>query len=121
QDRVCFFDGNDVTDDEGTIKDGYEDMMVIKGSNERPLDLRNRNKSRAEKDSDPFYGGCYVEATLRLYGTEAGGSKGVFASLELVRFLEKGDPFGAPPVDDSILDDYDDIEDDEDDDDDMLG
>lgn len=117
QDRCCFFDGNEATNDEGVVKDGYADMMVIKASNERPIDLRHRNKSRADRDDDPFYGGCYVECILRLYGTDNGGSKGVFASLELVRFFEKGDPFGAPPVDDSILDDLDDYDEDEDEDD----
>jgi len=117
--RCCFFDGNDNVDDEGNVKSGYADMMVIKASNERPVDLRHRNKSRVdwETERDTFYGGCYVEAILRLFGTENGGSKGVFASLELVRFTEKGEPFGAPPVDDSILDDLDDEDEDEDEDD----
>lgn len=123
--RICFFDGNEATDDEGNVKGGYADMWVIKASNERPVDLRHRNKTRVDFDDSPFYGGCYVEAILRLYGTDNGGSKGIFASLELVRFVENGEPFGAPPVDDSILDDLDDddidIEDDEDEDDDPLG
>lgn len=121
QDRVCFFEGNDATNDEGVVKSGYEDMWVIKGSNERPLDLRHRNKDRVDSDDNPFYGGCFVEAILRLYGTDAGGSKGIFASLELVRYFGKGDAFGAPPIDDSILDDLDDEDEDEDEDeDDML-
>lgn len=117
--RCCFFDGNDNVDDEGNVKPGYEDMMVIKASNERPVDLRHRNKSKVDWDDerDTFYGGCYVEAILRLFGTENGGSKGVFATLELVRFHSKGDPFGAPPVDDSILDDLDDLDDEDEDED----
>jgi len=115
--RCCFFDGNDAVDDEGNVKVGYEDMQIIKASNERPVDLRHRNKTRVDFDDSPFYGGCYVEAILRLYGTENGGSKGLFASLELVRFVENGEPFGAPPVDDSILDDLDDLDEDEGEDD----
>lgn len=122
QDRICFYDGNENVNDEGEVRPGYEDMMVIKASNERPVDLRHRNKSKVDWDSerDTFYGGCYVEAVLRLYGTDNGGSKGLFASLELVRYYAKGDPFGAPPVDDSILDDLEDDEEFEDDDD-VLG
>jgi hypothetical protein len=119
-DRVCYFSGDDVFDANGDPKDGYEGMMIIKASNKRRVDLRNRDKSPIDPEDSPFYGGCFGEAILRLYGTKKGGSPGLFASLELVRFVEHGESFGAPPVDDSILDDLDDDEDDEDDDDDDM-
>lgn len=119
-DRCCYFSGDDVFDSNGNPKDGHEGMMVIKASNKKRIDLRERDKSPIDPEESPFYGGCYGEAILRLYGTKKGGSPGLFASLELVRFTKNGDSFGSPGVDDSILDDLDDDEDDEDGDDSLL-
>lgn len=119
--RVSYFSGDDVFDNNGDPKVGYEGMMIFKASNKNRVDLRHRDKSVVDPDESPFYGGCYGEAILRAYGTKKGGSPGLFASLELVRWTAHGEAFGSPPVDDSILDDLDD-EDDEDDegDDDLL-
>lgn len=119
-DRCCYFDGNDVLDDDDNVKKGYEDVMVIKASNKDVVRLLTRHKKVAEKDNDPFYAGCYVECILGLYGTDNGGPPGVFASLDGVRFLRDGERFGADPVSDDDFDDYDDDED-EDDEDDLLG
>lgn len=119
-DRCCYFEGDDSLTANGDVKDGYAGMMVIKASNKRRVDLRERDKTPIDPEESPFYGGCYVEAILRLFGTKKGGSPGLFASLELVRFFAEGESFGAPPVDDSILDDYDDEDEDDDEDDDDL-
>lgn len=119
EDRCCYFSGDDVFDSDGNPKIGYEGMMIIKASNKNRVDLRHRDKSVVEPDDSPFFGGCYGEAIIRLYGTPKGGSNGLFASLELVRYVRKGEAFGAGPVDDSILDDLDDDEDE--DEDDLLG
>jgi len=118
--RVCYFDGNENTDDEGNVKAGYEDMMVIKASNKDPVRLLTRKKKEVERDKSPFYGGCYVECILGLYGTKKGGSPGIFASLDGVRFWDDGEPFGKTQVGDDEWDDDEDDED-EDEDDDLLG
>ncbi len=115
--RVCYFEGDEATDANGDPKPGYEGMMIVKASNKRRVDLRHRDKTPIDPEESPFYGGCFGEAILRFYGTKKGGSPGLFASLELVRWTGHGEPFGAPPVDDSILDDLDDDEDDDEDDD----
>lgn len=130
EDRCCYFEGDEAFDSNGDVKDGYAGMMVIKASNQSRVDLRFRNKDKVqvekqsdgtyEAEDDPIYGGCYVEAILRVYGTKKGGSPGVFASLELVRFFKDGDRFGSPPVDDSVLDDLDDEDEDDGDGDDLL-
>jgi hypothetical protein len=115
--RMCFFDGEENTDDEGNVKDGYEGMMVIKASNKDPVRLLTRKKKEVDRDNSPFYGGCYVECMLGLFGTKKGGSPGIFASLDGVRFWEDGESFGKAQIGD---DEWDDDEDDEDDDD-LLG
>jgi len=117
ENRCCFFDGNDNTDDEGTVKAGYEDMMVIKASNAENFRLVARNRKDVDPDNSPFYGGCMVECFLNLFGTKKGGSPGVFASLDGVRFMDDGEPFGKTQIGDDEWDD----DDDDDDDDDPMG
>lgn len=111
--RMCFFDGDENTDDEGEVKAGYEGMMVIKASNKDPVRLFTRKKGEVDRDNSPFYGGCEVECRLGLFGTTKGGSPGIFASLDGVRFWDDGEPFGKAQIND---DDWDDDEDDDDDD-----
>lgn len=113
--RLCFFDGDENTNDEGEVKAGYEGMMVIKASNKEVVRLLTRKKKTVEKDSSPFYGGCEVEAMLGLFGTTKGGSPGVFASLDGVRFWEDGEAFGNSGVSDDAWDDDDDDDEGEDD------
>lgn len=125
-DRMCFFRGDDNTDDEGNVKDGYEGMLVIKASNKDPVRLLTRKKGEVERDdiNSTFFGGCYVEAMLGLYATKKGGSWGIFASLDGVRFWEDGEPFGKAPISDDEWDDDDDDfggDDGDEDDDDLLG
>lgn len=109
--RMCYFDGDENTDDEGEIKAGYEGMMVIKASNKEVVKLLTRQKKAVERDNSPFYGGCEVECMLGLYGTRKGGSPGIFASLDAVRFWDDGEAFGKAQVSD---DDFDDDEDEDD-------
>ena len=111
--RMCFFDGDENTDDEGEIKAGYEGMMVIKASNKEVVRLLTRKKAEVDRDNSPFYGGCEVECMLGLYGTRKGGSPGIFASLDGVRFWDDGEAFGKAQIKD---DDWDDDEDEDDDD-----
>lgn len=119
-DRLCFFDGNDVVDEDDNVKKGYEDMMVIKASNKSQFLRLNRDKTHADEDDDPFYGGCYVDAILNAYGTDAGGPPGVFASLDGIRFRKDGERFGAAPIDEDEFEDLDDDEFEDDDEDDDL-
>lgn len=115
--RMCFFDGNENTDDEGEIKPGYEDMMVIKASNKDVVQLFTRARKAVDPDNSPFYAGCYVEAKIGLFGTKKGGSPGIFASLDGVRFWDDGEAFGKAAIgeDDWDEDDEDDMDEDEDD------
>lgn len=118
-DRLCYFRGDDATDDEGNVRDGYEGMIIIKAANKDPFRLLTRKKKEVDPEKSPFYGGCIVEGMIGLYCTKKGGSWGAFASLDGVRFWDDGEPFGKPPIsDDEWDDDEDEDEDDEDDEDD---
>lgn len=112
-DRVCIADGNSqVNQETGEVYDGYHDMKAVKASspeNRRPVTVDRRRRPVTEQD-EVFYGGCYVNAVVRVYtvkGKEKGGN-GVFASLEAVQFFADGTAFGAGPIDvDSVFDDLD--------------
>ena len=115
--RMCYFDGNDNVDDEGEIKSGYEDMMVIKASNKELFGIFSRKRKPVDKDNSPFYAGCEVECKLGLFGTTKGGSPGIFASLDGIRFWDDGEAFGKAAV---KSDDWDEDEDEDEDDDDPM-
>lgn len=115
QDRVHLKDGNEQFTNDGEIKMGYEDMMVVSASNPKEFTRLSRAKRPVTGDNSPFYGGCFVEAIIRAYGTTNGGSPGLFFSLDAVRFFDDGEPFGNAPVDPDAFDDYEDDEDDDDD------
>lgn len=121
--RICYRDGDDcVSGTSGEVYDGYEGMKVVSASAEQMPTLLHRNKKRVDPENSPFYGGCFVEAIVRFYGTSKGGGPGIFATLEAVRFWEDGDHFGSAPVSaDAFDDDDDDGFEDDDADDDMLG
>lgn len=95
--------------------DGYEGMMVVEAKNGQRPALFTRRKEEVEKDDGLFYAGCYVDAIVRFYPVDDPdkGGKGIFASLEGVRFRSDGESFGRGGA---SADDFDDLEDDEDDD-----
>ncbi len=115
-DRKPLRDGYKATNSEGDVYAGYPDMVFVAASSpekRRPQVLR-RDKSVIYEDDGSVYGGCYVDVVVSLYSVtdkERGGN-GVFASIEMVRFREDGEPFGSGPLDaDDYLDDLDDDED----------
>lgn len=117
-DRVCVGNGEDQCNQEtGEVYDGYEGMKFVKASspeNRRPQTVDRKRRPVVDGDQ-LFYGGCYVNAVVRVYavkGQDKGGN-GVFASLEAVQFYRDGEAFGAGPVDvDSVFDDLGDDEED---------
>jgi hypothetical protein len=115
--RKAFVSGDDMTNGEGDVYAGYEDMMIVKASNVRRPQVLNRDKSALTEEDNVIYGGCYVDAVVSFYAVtkkEQGGN-GLFATLEVVRYRKEGEAFGAAPVDaDDYLDDLDDDEDSDD-------
>ena len=119
--RIPLLDGDECTNSEGDVYQGYEGMKIFKCANPREFKRLDRDKSiLTEETADELnrlYGGCYVDAVVNIYAItdKARGGNGIFASIEVLRHRKDGEPFGAAPVDE---DDYlDDLGDDEDEDD----
>jgi len=97
-DKKPLHDGNEKDD-----KDGYgDDVMFITAKNDKPPIVVDQDPSVAlTAISGKPYGGCYVNAVIRIYAYAAGEgyTAGVSASLEAVQFAKDGPAFGAGPVD----------------------
>jgi hypothetical protein len=118
--RKPLLDGDDCTNQEGDVYQGYEGMMAFKAANPKEFKRLDRDKSIVtEEEADAkniLFGGCYVDAVVNIYSItdQKKGGNGIFASIEVLRHRRYGEPFGAAPVDE---DDYlDDLPDDEDED-----
>lgn len=81
-------------------KEGYGDeVMFVSARNAKRVPVVDRDMTPLTKDDGKPYGGCYVNATIRLFAySHPTGGKGVSASLRAVQFLRDGDSFGAAPV-----------------------
>jgi len=101
-DNLCFIDGDD------TDKDEYQGCMVLKAAapENKPPVVIGRNKRPLTAKSGKPYGGCFVNAIVRVYAYDSYQDQ-VNASLEAVQFFREGDAFGPAPVDyDSHFKDY---------------
>lgn len=120
-DRSGLQDGDNGVNKEGDQYPGYADMMFIKATNGRKPKILRRDKSVIDStESAEIYAGCYVNAVISIWATnsEKHGGNGIFATLEIVQYLRKGEPFGAAELDE---DDYlEELEDEDDDDDDGM-
>lgn len=113
--------GND--EDGAPLYDGYDGMWVL-------------SAARAEKQGPPkcitgtkvlipreeidqiLYAGCFVNAKIRLYFMDYDGSKRICASIEVVQFKAKGEPFGNGSAStEDMPDEEDTLDDDEEEDD----
>lgn len=119
--RIPFVDGEECTNSEGDVYQGYEGMKAFKVANPKEFKRLDRDKTvvteEEANEKNILFGGCYVDAVVNIYAItdKAKGGNGIFASIEVLRHRKWGEPFGAAPVDE---DDYlDDLPDDEDDDD----
>lgn len=146
--RVCYRKGEKFKNKEGKVYAGYEGNMAFSasgpsGGEKRPKLLDRRKRALREQATgeqikanlvfevseidDIFYGGCFADVIVSLYGTEK-GSRGMFATIEAIRSHEEGERMGGGV--DVDADDFDDLEDDDSftggrssksDDDDLLG
>lgn len=118
--RVCFKKGEKFKNKEGKIYEGYEGNYASGvsgpgGGQKRPV-LRDKYKRPVEeKDiSDVFYSGSYADVIVSFFGTDK-GSRGIFASCELVRSHQMGEAMaGGYHFNEEDLSDLDDFDDDDD-------
>lgn len=118
--RCCFRKGERMKDGDGKVRPHYAGSYWIAGAgpkagDNRPV-IKGRDKRIIGYDEilDVCYGGVIADVVVSVYGTDKGGSDGIFNSIEVIRSHERGERFaegGGVHVDD---DDFDDLEDDED-------
>lgn len=119
--RVTFKKGERFKNKEGKVYAGYDGNYAFSvsgpnGGQRRPV-LKDRHKRDVEEKDieDVFYGGTFADVIVSFFGTEK-GSRGIFATCELVRSLQEGERMGGGyRVTDDDLDELDDMEDDIDD------
>lgn len=111
--RKPFRKGESFTNAEGDVYAGYEDAFVVVASNKNEFKRLDRNKTPLREKSEKLYGGAWVDLVVSVYpiSDKAKGGNGVFATIEIVRFREDGEPFGNAAIDE---DDYLDALDDDD-------
>lgn len=116
-DRSGLRDGDDATNKEGDVYAGYEGMMFIGATNGKKPKVLRRDKTIIDSsEAAEIYGGCYVNAVISVWATnqEKHGGNGMFATLEIVQYARKGEPFGAAELDeDDFLEDMGEEEEDE--------
>lgn len=81
--------------------DGYEPgsyfISAARAEKQGPptvVDGTNGNKKLTVADNRP-YAGCYCVVKIRLYTVDYDGAKRVCASIEVVQYAKKGEPFGS--------------------------
>lgn len=101
----------------GKVYAGYEGNMAFSvsgpgGGQKRPRLLDKYKRPVEHGDiADVFAGGYYADVIVSFYGTDK-GSRGIFATCELIRSHQEGELLGGGFVlDDSMLDELDDLDD----------
>ena len=99
--------------------DGYEGNYYISGNNSKAPKVVGKDKRPLSPDDGIMFSGCFVNMVYTLWCQLPGQSQtgdpkpmAVFASLEALQFVRKGEAFGAAPVDtDDVFDDITDEDD----------
>ena len=107
-DKVCFKDGNTISNKDGDVMDGYQGCMSFKAASNKPVQIVNRDKSPITEEQNIIYAGCYVNAVVGLWWQSNAYGKRVNGNLMAVQFVKDGDNFGSSSFDaDSAFDDLD--------------
>ena len=93
-DRRLLKDGNDKTNDDGDIAEGYADMLYIKGSNKGAVRVVNRDRSDLTEEDGAIYSGCYVNAQLDIWAQDNDWGKFINCKLLAVQFWADGEKLG---------------------------
>lgn len=99
--NICLSDGDE------SDKDEQAGCMVLKAAapEKSPPKIFLRDMSPAEERDGKPYGGCYVNALVRIYAYDEWSDQ-VNASLEIVQYYRKGEPFGKGAADTSKFKSY---------------
>ncbi len=114
--RFPLRDGDDYTNDDGDIRDGYEGMMYVPMSNDRKVKLRDRDgQEEVTEEDDKIYSGAFAIAKFHIYAVKNKdkGGNGIFATIDGLQWVKHGERFGGGGIDD---DEFEDLGDENDDD-----
>jgi hypothetical protein len=93
--KIALRDGSEKPD-----VDGYGDgVMFINARSDRRPHVVGRKMEPLSPDDGIPYAGCYVNATIRLWGQDNQYGKRINAQLRAVQFVKKGDSFGEGDID----------------------
>jgi len=93
--KICMRDGEEKSD-----VDGYGDeVMFLSASSKKRIPIVDRDRSPLGEEDGKIYGGCYVNASVKLWAQDNKWGKRVNAQLLAVQFVKDGAPFGEKPVD----------------------
>lgn len=93
--KICLREGSEKPDLEG-YGDGV--MFINARSDKRPHVI-GRKMEAIGPDDGIVYAGCYVNATIRLWGQDNNYGKRINAQLRAIQFVKKGDAFGDGDID----------------------
>ncbi len=87
--------GDDSTDDDGNIRDGYEGKIVVRSKSKfKPTILDMKAEQMTDLDQDEFQSGDYARAKLETYIWTYAGKRGITLHLKVIQKLETGERFG---------------------------
>lgn len=92
--KTCLRDGAEKSD-----TDGYGDgvMFISARSDKRPQVVGRDLAPLTEEDGKP-YAGCYINATIQVWGQDNQYGKRINAKLRCVQFYKDGATFGEAPI-----------------------
>jgi len=118
KDRAGFFDGNNNTDEDGDVREHFEDMMYLSLSSDKFPKYLRRNGEPFEKEEDEereeaFRSGYHALLYFHFFPIKDAkkGGNGIFCNVDAVQFYKKDEEFAGGGIgDDEIvaLDDEDD-------------
>lgn len=96
--KVCLREGDDTA--ARAEAEGYgSGVMSVGARNHRRPGVVNRDLSPLTEEDGKPYAGCYVNASVEVYGySHPKSGPGIAASVRNVQFVKDGVPFGEAPV-----------------------
>ena len=102
----CLRDG-DNEDMPGCGKPETAGMFLLVSREKSPPSLRDRDRANVPPDraTKVFYGGCYVNVLIRVWGQDNKYGQRLNANLLAVQFVKDGEPFGTGRITEDDVDD----------------
>lgn len=109
---TCLHNGNDKTDSDERVMEGYKDMKFISARSYVRPTVIGRGKEPLSEEDGILFSGCWVTIYINLWAQTGKFGKRINAQLMGLQFVKTGDSFGGgqaadPDVFDSLADEFD--------------